>query len=108
MDSRSKCNAVVCVPVFHEVEGTWWEEEFCGCLPVEGFAWSGVEPPCEVVQLLLGEGAEVCAFGQVLAEQTVGVLRDASLPGAVGMGEVDGDAGLRGEGLVWAISVPWS
>ena len=37
------------------------------------------------------------ALGEVLADQSVGVLVGGSLPGAVGVGEVDRDAGGGGE-----------
>ena len=38
--------------------------------------------------------AEVGALGEVLAQQAVGVLVGAALPGAVRVGEVDGEAGV--------------
>jgi hypothetical protein len=45
---------------------------------------------------------EIGAFGEVLAEQTVGVLVGAALPRAVRVGEIDGqsgvDTGVRGTG----------
>ena len=68
-----------------------WEEEFCGCFPAEGFAWSCVEQHGDIVELFLGEDAEIAAFGQVLAEQAVGIFVDAALPWAVRVGEVDLD-----------------
>ena len=37
---------------------------------------------------------EVGAFGHVLAQQSVGVLVRSPLPGAVGVAEVDLDAGV--------------
>ena len=40
---------------------------------------------------------EVGAFGQVLAQQAVGVLVGAALPGGMGVAEVDRDAGGDGE-----------
>jgi hypothetical protein len=70
--------------MFHEVESAFWEEEFCGRFPTEGFAWPGIELPGDVVELFLGEEGEVGSFGQVLSEQAVGVFADASLPGAWG------------------------
>ena len=48
-----------------------------------------VERGGDFVTLPLGEAAEVRAFGQVLANQSIGVLVGASLPGVVGSGEVD-------------------
>lgn len=43
---------------------------------------------------------EVGALGEVLADQAVGVLVGGTLPGAVGVGEVDRDTGDGGEGGV--------
>ena len=42
-------------------------------------------------QLFLREAAQVAALGQVLPQQTVGVLVDAPLPGTVWIGKVDRD-----------------
>jgi len=53
-----------------------------------------------VVELLLAERREVGAFGQVLAQQAVGVLVDAALPRAVRVGEVDLYAGDFGQLLM--------
>ena len=49
---------------------------------------------------MLGVNAEVFAFGEELADESVGVLVDAALPGRVRVGEVDLDPGVGGEGLV--------
>ena len=56
--------------------------EFLGwSLPCEGLAWASVEFTCDCVEVVLGELGEVGAFGEVLAEQSVGVLVGAALPG---------------------------
>ena len=52
------------------------------------------------VALPLGERGQTGAFGQVLAQQAVGVLVRAALPGMVGQGEVDGRAQTPLQGLV--------
>ena len=57
---------------------------------------------------MLGVNAEVFAFGEKLADESVGVFVDTALPGSVGIGEVDLDPGIGGEGLVQAISLPRS
>jgi hypothetical protein len=44
--------------------------------------------------------AEVFAFGQELADESVGVFVDAALPGRVRVGKVDLDSGIGGEGFV--------
>ena len=64
--SRTKCNRVeVTVPVFHEVEVG--EEDFCWALPVEGLTGSGVERPCDGVEVVLGVATEVVSLGEILA-----------------------------------------
>ena len=40
---------------------------------------------------------QVALLGQVLAKETVGVLVGAALPGALGVAEVDLDAGVHAE-----------
>ncbi len=58
---------------------------------VEGVcgAWSVVQAVCDDVEVGLGVDRKIGALGQVLAQQPVGVLADAALPGAVGVAEVD-------------------
>lgn len=53
-----------------------------------------------VEQQLLGVDAQVRSIGQVAAQQTVGVLVDAPLPRAVGMGKEHMDANGLGQRLV--------
>ena len=60
--------------------------------PAEAFAWSLVEL---IVHLLDPRGADAVQWGplgEVLAQQAVGVLIGAALPGAAGLAEVDGGA----------------
>ena len=48
----------------------------------------------------LAEHGQIGALGQVLAEQSVGVLIDTALPRAVRIGEVNFDAGDCGKPLM--------
>src|SRR4030065_196795 len=64
-------------------------EQFRGTLEAQRLAWPGVQFPGNRIQFFLGEATEVAALGQVLPQQAVGVLVDATLPGAVRIGEVD-------------------
>src|SRR5918995_6930674 len=66
----------------------------------EGLAGSVVEAAGEAGEVIGGVDAQVRAFGHVLAQQAVGVLIRAALPGTVRVTEVDGDAGVDGEGGV--------
>src|SRR4029079_11136417 len=84
-------------------------ERLCGSLPVEGLAGSGVESVGDVVAVGLGEAPQLGAFGPVLAQQAVGVLVGAALPGRVGVGEVDAEVRLDGDvgvGGHFAAAVP--
>lgn len=56
---------------------------------VEGSSGAGVELQGDGVELVLGEGGQVGALGEVLSQQAVGVLVRAALPGAVRVAEVD-------------------
>ena len=58
-----------------------------------------LEQPGDGVELVLGQHAEVGAFGQVLPQQTVGVFRAAALPRAMRMSEGNGHAGLLGNAV---------
>ena len=55
MDSSAKCNVVdFILPVILEVEGTFWQEEFSGSFPSEGFSDSGVEHHGDVERSVIG------------------------------------------------------
>ena len=69
-------------------------EDFRGCSVAEAFAWSVVDLFDGVGKLLRADGVDFGSFGDVLAQETVGVLVAAALPGGVGVGEIDPDAGL--------------
>lgn len=68
--------------------------------PVVSGAWSGIQTISDAVQIVLAEDAQVRALGQVLAQQPVGVLASAALPGAVWIAEVHRHAGASCEVLV--------
>jgi len=60
----------------------------------EAAAGAVVEESGDLVTLLLGEGGEVGAFGEILAEETVGVFVGAAFPGVVRGGEVEASVQL--------------
>ena len=70
------------------------------CLPVECLAWPRVQCMGNGAQLVLTVPAKVHAFGEVLAEQTIGVLVAATLPRALRVAEVDVEAGVDPVGIV--------
>ena len=72
-------------------------EGFGGGLPIEGFAGSTVQCCGDSVQVASGVSAEIGAFGEVLSEETVGVLVGATLPGTLGVAEVDIEIGVYSE-----------
>jgi len=49
------------------------------------------------IELFLGVDGQIGSFGEVLPQQSVGVLAGASLPGAMRVAEVDVDAGVGRE-----------
>ena len=60
------------------------------------------------VEFGAGVAVQVGAFGEVLAQQAVGVLVGAALPGRVRVGEVDPQPGACSMRSWWNISLPWS
>ena len=72
-------------------------EGLAGGLPAEGFTGSTVQSRGDGVQVVSGVSAEVGAFGEVLAEQAVGVLVGSTLPGTLGVAEVDVKIGVYAE-----------
>src|SRR5262249_18065114 len=57
--------------------------------PAQGLARPGVELRGDRIQVLAAVHRQVRAFGEVLAQQPVGVLAGAALPGRVRVAEVD-------------------
>ena len=72
-----------------------WSEKLCRAFEAQRPAWSGVQLPGNRVQLLLRILAQIPALGKVLSQQSVRVLVNASLPGAVRIGKVDLDPSGR-------------
>jgi hypothetical protein len=52
-----------------------------GCVPAECFSWTFVQLGRDLTELARGDGGEVGAAGQVLAEQSIRVLVRGMLPG---------------------------
>ena len=72
-------------------------EHFGRGAPTEGFSGTTVEScgnSCEILGVM---SAQVCAFGKVLTQQTVGVLIRPSLPRAMRIAEVDRQIGVDPE-----------
>lgn len=75
---------------------------------VEGLSRSSVEPGVDGVEVILGEGGEAGALGDVLAQQPVRVLVGAPLPGLRESQKLTGSP-VSMLNLAWgAISLPWS
>ena len=55
-------------------------EQLGRTLEAQRLARSGVLFPGDRIQLLLSEATQVATLGQVLPQQTIGVLVDAALP----------------------------
>lgn len=66
-------------------------KEFGRTTKVEAFVRTRVELPSDGVEFRLREVREIRSLGEILAEQSVGVLADAALPRAVWVGEVNSD-----------------
>lgn len=64
-------------------------EAFCWCPVAECFSGPIVERLDDGLQVGVVEVSQVGFLGQVLPEEAVGILVGASLPGTVGIGEVD-------------------
>src|SRR5665811_311017 len=77
-----------------------WSEKLCGAFEAQRLAWSGVQLPRNRVQLFLRVLAQVAPFWQVLPQQTVGVLVEPSLPGAMRISKVDLYPGGRSQSLM--------
>ncbi len=58
---------------------------------VETFSWACVQPMGDGIQRTLSITGQVRPFGQVLAQQAIGVFVGATLPGAVRLGKEDLD-----------------
>ena len=77
--------------------GEWFVEDYFWFGEFEGLAGAVVEEERDVVEVELRMDGQVGALGQVLAQEAVGVLVAAALPGAVGVAEEHRDAGGHAE-----------
>src|ERR1700677_5086487 len=68
-------------------------ECMCGTRPA-------IEAIGDAIKVILAVDREVSTLRQILAQQAVGVLAGATLPGAVGVAEIDPHAGSGSEFLV--------
>ena len=80
--------------------------DFPGRRKVEIFSRARFQPMGDGVQLVLGVARQVCALGQVLAQQAIGVLIGTALPGAVRIGNEDLDREPLGQLRVLSPLVP--
>jgi hypothetical protein len=76
-------------------------EGFGGGAPAKRLAGAGVEGESDRVEVVAAVAVQVGAFREVLAQQAVGVLVRAALPGTVRVAEVDGQAGVDAEPRVF-------
>jgi len=74
--------------------------DFVRGFEAEAFAWTVIEDVGDGGALVLGEGREVGAFREVLADEAVGIFVRAAFPGVVGSGEVDGDLESSCDGFI--------
>ena len=65
-----------------------------------------IQPMCDGFQLALCIARQIRALGQVLAQQPIGVLIGAALPGAVRIGKEHLEGEPLGQALVLAIFLP--
>ncbi|MDJ0338625.1 cation transporter [Cryobacterium sp. PH31-O1] len=78
-------------------------------LPLQGSAWSVVELGHDLLEARGVGQVEIRASGEVLAEQSVGVLVGAALPGRVRLAGEDGNPGGGGEvsvAVAWQFAAP--
>jgi hypothetical protein len=59
-----------------------------------------VQQVLDLLNVVVTQSCEICAFGQELPDNAVGVFIGAALPRAVRLCEVDGPTGSLGESLV--------
>ncbi len=66
-------------------------------MPAECLARPPVELVCYSIKLVLSNPSQAMSLGEVLAEQSVGVLIAAPLPWTAWVAEIDRQAGVDGE-----------
>ncbi len=85
-DSNTKCNDRV---QFNALIDAMIKEYFCRRSIFQGLSWSSVERPGNLVEFPLRVDRQVCVLGQILAQQSVRVLIDTSLPWTMRVGEIN-------------------
>jgi len=68
------------------------QKDFCRTFPTETLPRPGIEFQRNLVKLLLRKHGKIRPLLQVLAQQSIGILVDAALPGAMGISKIDFDA----------------
>lgn len=68
-----------------------------GCFPAQRLSWPAVEQAGDIVERGLAQRRQIGALGQELAQQSVGVLVAAALPGGMRIGEPDVELEPLGE-----------
>ena len=71
------------------------EENFIWGFPAEAFAWTVVDHVRHAAKMLIGQGVKIVALWEEKAQQAVGVLVRAALPGFVWLSEVNRSADGR-------------
>jgi hypothetical protein len=77
-------------------------EDLRWCHPPEGLSRPPVELTGDSIEVGLRVHTEVTSFGEVLSQQSFGVLVAAALPRAVWIAEIDDDSGVDAETHVLA------
>ena len=72
-------------------------ESFSGSPPAKRLAWASVQRKRDSVQGFTAMPMKIGAFGEVLAQEPVGVLVRSALPRAVRIAEVDRQPGIEME-----------
>src|ERR1700709_1460708 len=73
----------------------YFGQGLCRGAPAERFSGAAVEAGGDLGEFLGSVDCEVGALGEVLAQQSIGVLVRAALPGRARVAEVDLDAGVQ-------------
>ena len=79
---------------------TQLREDLQRCREVEALSWARIQAMRDGIQLALRVARQIRALGQVLAQQTIGILIGAALPGTVRIGKKDLDREPLGQPLV--------
>jgi hypothetical protein len=94
MPKCKKCSMMLLEIESLRGEQLGWEAE------AHWLAWPSVQLPGNGIELRLGVSTQTGALGQVLSQQSIGVVVDATLPSAVRIGKVHLHTGGLGQPLV--------